>query len=83
MQNIVTTTIIKPTQSRYVLIPQSLSVLIAIRGSIRTMEKKPDVRNDVGHRMYPIQKVNEAYERVVDSEVRYRFVIDVKSRRSI
>jgi hypothetical protein len=35
MQNIVTTIIIKPTQSRYVLIPQSLNVLIAIR-SIRT-----------------------------------------------
>jgi D-arabinose 1-dehydrogenase-like Zn-dependent alcohol dehydrogenase len=46
------------------------------------MEKKPDVRNDVGHRMYPIQKVDEAYERVVNSDVRHRFVIDVKSRGS-
>ena len=27
----------------------------------------------------PIQKVNEAYERVVNSDVRYRFVIDMKS----
>ena len=27
----------------------------------------------------PIQKVNEAYERVVNSDVRYRFVIDNKS----
>jgi uncharacterized zinc-type alcohol dehydrogenase-like protein len=27
----------------------------------------------------PIQKVNEAYERVVKSDVRYRFVIDMKS----
>lgn len=27
----------------------------------------------------PIQKVNEAYERVVNSDVRYRFVIDIKS----
>ena len=25
----------------------------------------------------PIQKVNEAYERVLKSDVRYRFVIDV------
>jgi uncharacterized zinc-type alcohol dehydrogenase-like protein len=25
----------------------------------------------------PIQKVNEAYERVVNSDVRYRFVIDI------
>lgn len=27
----------------------------------------------------PIQKVNEAYERVLKSDVRYRFVIDMKS----
>ncbi|HZE78602.1 MAG TPA: hypothetical protein VE089_08640 [Nitrososphaeraceae archaeon] len=27
----------------------------------------------------PIQKVNEAYERVVNSDFRYRFVIDNKS----
>ena len=27
----------------------------------------------------PIQKVNEAYERVVNGDVRYRFVIDNKS----
>ena len=31
IQNIVTTIIIKPTQSRYVLIPQSLNVVIATR----------------------------------------------------
>ncbi len=30
--------------------------------------------------MYPIQKVNEAYERVVNSDVRYRFGIDDNSR---
>src|SRR6266568_2587577 len=29
--------------------------------------------------LIPIQKVNEAYERVVNSDVRYRFVIDMKS----
>ncbi|SRR6266487_1038576 len=27
----------------------------------------------------PIQKVNEAYQRVVNGDVRYRFVIDMKS----
>ena len=27
----------------------------------------------------PIQKVNEAYERVLNSDVRYRFVIDISS----
>ena len=30
----------------------------------------------------PIQKVNEAYERVIKSDVRYRFVIDMKSLES-
>jgi alcohol dehydrogenase (NADP+) len=29
--------------------------------------------------LIPIQKVIEAYERVVNSDVRYRFVIDMKS----
>ncbi|MFH1017813.1 MAG: NAD(P)-dependent alcohol dehydrogenase [Pseudomonadota bacterium] len=29
--------------------------------------------------LVPIQKVNEAYDRVVKSDVRYRFVIDIKS----
>jgi uncharacterized zinc-type alcohol dehydrogenase-like protein len=32
--------------------------------------------------LIPIQKVNEAYERVVNSDVRYRFVIDMKSLKS-
>jgi uncharacterized zinc-type alcohol dehydrogenase-like protein len=27
--------------------------------------------------LVPIQKVNEAYQRVLDSDVRYRFVIDI------
>jgi uncharacterized zinc-type alcohol dehydrogenase-like protein len=27
--------------------------------------------------LIPIQKVNEAYERVLKSDVRYRFVIDI------
>jgi len=39
IQSIVTTTIIKPTQSRYVLIPQGLNVLIAIRSSIRLIKQ--------------------------------------------
>jgi uncharacterized zinc-type alcohol dehydrogenase-like protein len=30
----------------------------------------------------PIQKVNEAYERVLKSDVRYRFVIDLASLRA-
>jgi uncharacterized zinc-type alcohol dehydrogenase-like protein len=31
----------------------------------------------------PIQKVNEAYDRVVKSDVRYRFVIDMASLGSL
>jgi alcohol dehydrogenase (NADP+) len=30
----------------------------------------------------PIQKVNEAYERVLRSDVRYRFVIDMESLKN-
>jgi uncharacterized zinc-type alcohol dehydrogenase-like protein len=29
----------------------------------------------------PVEKVNEAYERTVKSDVRYRFVIDISSLR--
>lgn len=32
--------------------------------------------------MFPIQKVNEAYERVLKSDVKYRFVIDMDSLKS-
>jgi alcohol dehydrogenase (NADP+) len=32
--------------------------------------------------MIPIQKINEAYERMVRSDVRYRFVIDIASLKS-
>ena len=30
-------------------------------------------------KMIPIQKINEAYERMVKGDVKYRFVIDMKS----
>ena len=33
--------------------------------------------------LIPIQKVNEAYERILNSDVRYRFVIDLKSLTKI
>ena len=29
--------------------------------------------------MIPIQKINEAYERMLKGDVKYRFVIDMKS----
>lgn len=31
--------------------------------------------------LIPVQQVNEAYDRVVKSDVRYRFVIDIASLR--
>lgn len=30
------------------------------------------------HETIPIQKVNEAYERMMKNDVRYRFVIDIQ-----
>jgi uncharacterized zinc-type alcohol dehydrogenase-like protein len=41
---------------------------------------KHGVASDV--EIIPIQQINEAYERVLRSDVRYRFVIDVASLRS-
>jgi uncharacterized zinc-type alcohol dehydrogenase-like protein len=41
---------------------------------------KHDIVSDV--EVIPIQKVNEAYDRIVKSDVRYRFVIDMASLRS-
>jgi uncharacterized zinc-type alcohol dehydrogenase-like protein len=31
--------------------------------------------------LIPIQKINEAYERMIRGDVKYRFVIDLKSLR--
>ncbi len=36
-----------------------------------------DVASDI--EVIPIQKINEAYERMLKSDVRYRFVIDIAS----
>jgi hypothetical protein len=33
--------------------------------------------------LIPIQQVNEAYERTISGAVRYRFVIDIKTLRSL
>jgi uncharacterized zinc-type alcohol dehydrogenase-like protein len=49
--------------------------------ALRSAEsEKPAIAFDI--ELIPIQKVNEAYERVVNSDVRYRFVIDLKSLKS-
>ena len=36
-----------------------------------------------GLEIIPIQKINEAYERMLKSDVKYRFVIDMKSLDSV
>jgi len=38
---------------------------------------KYNIASDI--ELIPVQKVNQAYPRVVNSDVRYRFVIDTKS----
>ena len=53
-----------------------------IGGILETQEmldfcNKHDISCDI--ELIPIQKVNEAYQRVINSDVRYRFVIDTKS----
>jgi uncharacterized zinc-type alcohol dehydrogenase-like protein len=40
---------------------------------------KHNIASDI--ELIPIQRVNEAYERVLKSDVRYRFVIDLASLR--
>jgi uncharacterized zinc-type alcohol dehydrogenase-like protein len=40
---------------------------------------KHGITSDV--EIIPVEKVNEAYERTVKSDVRYRFVIDIASLR--
>ncbi|MGH8716106.1 MAG: NAD(P)-dependent alcohol dehydrogenase, partial [Burkholderiales bacterium] len=38
---------------------------------------KHDIVSEI--EMIPIQKINEAYERMLKSDVKYRFVIDITS----
>jgi alcohol dehydrogenase (NADP+) len=53
------------------------SVIGGIRETQEMLDfcSKQDITCDI--ELIPIQKVNEAYERVVKSDVRYRFVIDI------
>lgn len=52
-------------------------------GSIKETQEMLDFCGEYGIvsdiEIIPIQKINEAYARVVESDVRYRFVIDLKS----
>jgi alcohol dehydrogenase (NADP+) len=55
---------------------------LVIGGIMETQGKldfcnKNSISSDI--ELIPIQKVNEAYQRTINSDVRYRFVIDNKS----
>jgi alcohol dehydrogenase (NADP+) len=55
---------------------------LVIGGIMETQGKldfcnKNSISSDI--ELIPIQKVNEAYQRIINSDVRYRFVIDNKS----
>jgi uncharacterized zinc-type alcohol dehydrogenase-like protein len=65
------------------LIPGRRSLAGSMVGSIQEMQEmldfcgQHDIVSDI--EMVNIQDVNEAYERVVRSDVKYRFVIDMAS----
>ncbi|MGA7367930.1 MAG: NAD(P)-dependent alcohol dehydrogenase [Nitrososphaeraceae archaeon] len=65
------------------LINARRSLAGSVIGGIRETQEmldfcsKHNIASDI--ELIPIQKVNEAYSRVVSSDVRYRFVIDTKS----
>ncbi len=65
------------------LIPRRRRLVGSMIGGIRETQKmldfcaKQDVASDV--EVIPIQQVNEAYERTLKGDVRYRFVIDMKT----
>src|SRR5206468_3477595 len=65
------------------LITARRSLAGSVIGGIRETQEmldfcsKNSITSDI--ELIPIQKVNEAYTRVVNSDVRYRFVIDMKS----
>jgi uncharacterized zinc-type alcohol dehydrogenase-like protein len=57
--------------------------------SIGGMAETQEMIDYCGHRkitadveVIPIQKINEAYERMLRSDVRYRFVVDIASLKS-
>jgi uncharacterized zinc-type alcohol dehydrogenase-like protein len=67
--------------SAFSLIPQRRSLAGSMIGGIAETQEMLDfcgrhnIVSDI--EITPIQKVNEAYERVINSDVRYRFVIDM------
>jgi uncharacterized zinc-type alcohol dehydrogenase-like protein len=65
------------------LIPRRISLAGSTIGGMRETQEMLDfcgkhgITSDI--EVIPIQKINEAYERLLKSDVRYRFVIDIAS----
>ncbi|NBT96981.1 MAG: NAD(P)-dependent alcohol dehydrogenase, partial [Methylocystaceae bacterium] len=59
------------------------SIAGSLIGGIRETQEMLDFCADKGItcdiELIPIQKINEAYERMLNSDVKYRFVIDMAS----
>jgi uncharacterized zinc-type alcohol dehydrogenase-like protein len=74
----------KPLEvAAFSLITNGRSLAGSMIGGIRETQEMLDycaeknITSDV--EVIPIQQINEAYERTIKSDVRYRFVIDMKS----
>jgi len=68
------------------LVLQRLQIAGSLIGGIKETQEMLDFCAEHGIvsdiEMIPIQKINEAYERMLKSDVKYRFVIDMKSLKS-
>ena len=77
---------IKMTVDPFALIGRRRSLAGSMIGGIQETQEMLDFcgKHKLGCdiEMTPIQKINEAYERVINSDVRYRFVIDLASLRN-
>lgn len=74
-----------PTIQPFTLIGRRRSLAGSVIGGITETQEmldfcgKHNIASDI--ELVPIQKVNEAYERTIKGDVRYRFVIDIESLR--
>jgi uncharacterized zinc-type alcohol dehydrogenase-like protein len=74
-----------PTPDARLLVFKRRSLAGSIIGGIKETQEmlnfcaKHGITSDI--EMIPIQKINEAYERMIKNDVKYRFVIDIASLR--
>jgi alcohol dehydrogenase (NADP+) len=72
-----------PTLAAFALLKNRRSVMGSMIGGVKETQEMLDycaeknIVSDV--EMIPIQNINEAFERILKADVRYRFVIDMKS----